>query len=62
MEIIAGILIIASVALPVIVAVAVAIWASMVVYSYVVDLRPEPEPVPDEVATAPVEGSVPVAA
>ena len=62
MEIIAGILIIASIALPVIVAIGIAIWVGMVVYSYVVDFRPEPEPVPDEVATAPVEGSVPVAA
>jgi len=62
MEIIAGILIIAAVALPVIVAVAVAIWIGMVAYSFVVDLGPEPQPVEDEVATAAVEGSVPAAA
>jgi hypothetical protein len=62
MEIIAGILIIASVALPVIVTIAVAIWVGMVIYSFIVDLRPEPVPREEELAAAPAEGSVPAAA
>jgi hypothetical protein len=63
MEIVAGILIVASIALPVIVAIAVAIWVGMVVYSSIVDLAPEPAPVEeDKVATPAVEGSVPAAA
>ncbi len=62
MEIIAGILIIASVVLPVIVVLAIAIWAGLVVYSFVADLGPEPVPREEEVATAAVEGRVPAAA
>jgi hypothetical protein len=62
MEIIAGILIIASVVLPILVSLAILVWAGMVIYSFVADLGSEPEPREEELVTAPTEERVPAAA
>jgi hypothetical protein len=63
MEIIAGILIIASVVLPILVSLAVLVWIGMVIYSFVAHLSPEPAPrEEEELVAAPAEERIPAAA